>query len=122
MKLGTAVAVLAVTGLSLWYFFGSDPPVSTAANGDAVVTWAPPTEREDGTPLTALQGYRIYYGRDPGDLQETIEVGPEATEHRIENLEHGSWYFAVSAISADGLESEKSAAVEKVIDRASSER
>lgn len=111
---GAAAVILVIALLTLWYL--NSRPEPEPATGYANVTWAPPTEREDGTPLAAVRGYRIYFGRDPGNLEQSVEVGPEATEHRIENLEPGTWYFAVIAISADGLESERSAVLEKTIE------
>jgi hypothetical protein len=111
---GAMLAVLVVATLAFVYLntqYVADPAV-----GDATVNWAQPTEREDGTPLEAVSGYRIYYGRDPERLEHEIEVGREVTEYRIDNLEPGDWYFAVAAISEEGIESAPSSVVQKTIE------
>ena len=38
----------------------SDPGIST---GSVTLAWDAPTTNLDGTPLTALAGYKVYYGR-----------------------------------------------------------
>lgn len=91
--------------------FDSDP-----ATGEATLSWAPPTARQDGSALEAVTGYRIYYGRDPKLLDHAIDVDGQITEYQIENLEPGEWYFAVAAISADGLESTPSSVMQKTIE------
>jgi hypothetical protein len=113
-KFGAMLAVLVVGTLAFVYL--NTQYVIDPATGDATLSWAPPTERVDGTPLAAVSGYRIYYGRDPEQLEHEIEVGPEVTKYRIDNLEPGEWYFAVAAISGEGLESAPSSVVQKTID------
>lgn len=111
---GTTLAVLVVGTLAFVYLdtqYAADP-----AAGDATLSWAPPTERVDGTPLEAVSGYRIYYGRDPEQFEHEIEVDREVTKYRIDNLESGEWYFAVAAISEEGLESAPSSVVQKSIE------
>ena len=42
-------------------------------DGEITISWKPPTENEDGTPLTDLEGYNIYRasdGEDWGDWSE----------------------------------------------------
>ena len=78
--------------------------------GSVSLSWQPPTEREDGTPLTALAGYRLFYGQSSRDYSEEVRIdNPGVTTQLIENLSSGTWYFAMTAIDADGLESELSA-------------
>jgi len=38
------------------------------------LAWDPPTEYSDGTLLTDLAGYRIYYGAAPGVFEQPIDV------------------------------------------------
>ena len=113
-KFGVMLAVLVVGSLTFVYL--NTQYVADPATGDATLSWAPPTERVDGTPLEAVSGYRIYYGRDPAQFEHEIEVDREVTKYRIENLESGDWYFAVAAISEEGLESAPSSVVQKTIE------
>ena len=84
--------------------------------GSVTLSWQPPTEREDGTPLTALAGYRLFYGRSSRDYTEEVRIdNPGVTTHVIDNLGSGTWYFAMTAIDADGLESDLSAEATRAI-------
>lgn len=111
---GTMLAVVVVATLAIVYL--NTQYVAGPAAGEATLNWAPPTEREDGTPLEAVSGYRIYYGRDPEQLEHEIEVGREVTKYQIDNLESGEWYFAVAAISEEGIESALSSVMQKKIE------
>jgi hypothetical protein len=76
----------------------------SAFAGDAHLSWVPPTENTDGTALTDLAGYDIYYGRGPGDLNYVVELNnPGLSQWTIEELPGGTWYFALVAKSAAGM-------------------
>lgn len=84
--------------------------------GSALVSWYPPTERTDGSPLQDLAGYKVYYGKDPGSAGFILDVtNPGQTSQFIENLDQGTWYFAVTAYDRQGFESAKSAPASKTI-------
>lgn len=85
--------------------------------GSATLSWTPPTENEDGTPLTNLRGFRIYYGQNSSALGTMIET-PNAgiTTAMVENLSPATWYFAVKAYTTDGVESAFSNVASKRID------
>jgi hypothetical protein len=90
--------------------------VSQNASGTATVSWLPPTENEDGTPLTDLAGFRIEYGRDGTDLDQAILIdNPSINTYMVERLSSGTWYFAVIALSARGIESRPSSLASKTI-------
>jgi hypothetical protein len=90
--------------------------VNTLAMGQAVLSWLPPTARTDGTPLTNLSGYRIYYGDSPAGLSNVIDLNTTGvTNHVVENLSAGTWYFAISAFDAAGLESAMTSPASKII-------
>jgi hypothetical protein len=114
-KFGAMLAAVLVVG-TLAFVYLNTQYVADPATGDATLSWAPPTERVDGTPLETVSGYRIYYGRDPKQFEHEIEVDREVTKYRIENLESGDWYFAVAAISEEGLESAPSSVMQKTIE------
>lgn len=85
----------------------------TAQAGEARVYWSAPTERVDGTPLTAADGifYRVSWGQVSGDYTGTAETA--AAEYQVTDLGAGIWYFAVQAIDSAGLVSAYSAEVSK---------
>jgi hypothetical protein len=77
--------------------------------GTATLTWSRPSERADGTPLEDLAGYRIYYGTDENNLTRVLDIRDgEQTEQLVEDLDSGTWYFAITAFSSKGTESDKS--------------
>lgn len=82
----------------------------------ATLHWTPPTQNTDGTPLTNLQSYTIYYGTKADALFKTLPLFvPNATTYRIEDLSKGTWYFGIKAVAATGAESQLSSIVSKVI-------
>jgi hypothetical protein len=84
--------------------------------GYAIVAWTPPTERTDGSALTDLAGYKIYYGKKSSSLTHVFNVKSAGlTSHLVENLDAGTWYFAVTAYDTKGLESARSATQSKTI-------
>jgi len=85
---------------------------SPAASGSGATTnvtlsWYPPTDDTNGTPLNNLGGYKIYYGTNPQDYSNTIVVSnPGLTSYVIDSLTVGTtYYFAVTAVSQAGVES-----------------
>lgn len=84
--------------------------------GDATLTWVAPTQRTDGSALTNLAGFKVYYGTDPAALTTTVDIAdPLLTQHVITALTPATWYFAMTAYDADGLESDRTQTVSKVI-------
>jgi trimeric autotransporter adhesin len=79
---------------------------TSSTGGTATVTWVPPTINTDGTPVTNLSGYTIYYGNSQSDLTQSAVVSGAATlSYEITGLASGTWYFAVAADAADGTQS-----------------
>ncbi len=77
--------------------------------GSAALSWTAPTERTDGSPLTNLAGYKIYYGRMPGIYDYQIDINnPGILTYVIENLVSGDWYFALTAYDSEDIESDRS--------------
>jgi Fibronectin type III domain len=89
---------------------------ATASADSATLSWEAPTTNADGSPLTDLAGYRIYYGTSTSDLSETIRLnGLGLQTYVIDNLATGTWYFAIKAVTSAGAESDLSAIVSKTI-------
>jgi hypothetical protein len=87
-----------------------------AVTGSATLSWSPPTERADGSPIGELEGYEVLYGQRSRDYDIVVEIhNPGITRYVIESLGPGTWYFAVKAVTADGLESAPSQEVSKTI-------
>ncbi len=92
------------------------PPPPPAGTGTASLSWTPPTQNTDGTALTNLAGYRIVYGTAAGSLTRTIQVPNAAlSTYVVDALAAGTWYFAVSAYTSNGFESERSNVTSKVV-------
>ena len=98
----------------------SNPPPATTppatASGTVTLDWTPPNENSDGSVLTDLAGYTVYYGTSPGNLDKSVKVtNPGLTAYSMSNLGSGTWYFAVTAYSSTGTESTLSGVVSKTI-------
>jgi hypothetical protein len=100
---------------------GRDPAsTSTRSASDgsrtATVSWEAPTTNNNGTPLTDLAGYRIYYGSSPENLTHTVSISTVGLQtYVIDDLEAGTWYFAVRAVATNGAESTLSDIAAKTI-------
>ena len=89
---------------------------AAAASGTADVSWTPPTTNTDGSTLTNLAGYNIYYGTSPNALNQQVQVSNVGvTNYVISGLTTGTWYFAVTAYTSTGTESGLSNVASKTI-------
>jgi len=92
------------------------PPPPPPSVGAATLEWLAPDTATDGSTLTNLAGYRIYYGTDVTRLTKRIDVSnPGVVSYVIEGLAPATYYFAVTAIDAHGSESARSNAGRKEI-------
>jgi hypothetical protein len=83
---------------------GIDKDDLYSANMSSVgLNWMPPSQNSDGSYITDLAGYKVYYGRSLNDYTQSVDVG-NYTEVVI-NLESGTWCFAVTAYDVSGNES-----------------
>ena len=70
-----------------------------------VISWTAPTLNIDGSPLTDLAGYKIYYGPATNDYSEgSINVGL-TTSYDTQALSAGYYCFVVVAYDTSGNES-----------------
>jgi hypothetical protein len=94
---------------------GSSNNTSTTPNGSATLAWDAPATNTDGTALTDLAGYKIYYGTVSGKYSHVIDVG-NLTTYRVENLTVGTTYFfVVTDYNTSGAESGLSNEVAKTV-------
>lgn len=96
----------------------SGPDATLPGHGDRslALAWAAPQTNDDGTPLTDLAGYRIYYGSRSGSYGHSVAVDdPAALSHRLESLAPGTYYVVVKAVNSAGAQSIASPEVSKTI-------
>jgi hypothetical protein len=80
--------------------------VTAVTNGTATVSWNIPTANSDGTPLTNLAGFRVYYGTAADSLSKVAQItNAGVSTHVVTDLSPATWYFAVTAYSSAGVES-----------------
>jgi len=94
-----AAAALALAGFS--------PVFSQGSSGlSELISWTIPTTQGDGTALTDLAGFNVYYGTNVDAPTSVLNVpSPVATSATVTGLTTGTWYFWVSAYDTDGNES-----------------
>ena len=80
------------------------PGAVTNAYSSVTLNWFPVTTYDDGTPLTTLAGYNIYYGTSSGVYTNEINVG-NVTTYTFTNLAPGTYYFATTAYDTSGIDS-----------------
>ncbi|HEY3517015.1 MAG TPA: putative Ig domain-containing protein [Gammaproteobacteria bacterium] len=80
--------------------------VVSTATGQVLLSWNPPTQNTDGSPLTNLAGYKIYWGLSAGSYSNSVTVNnPGIASYVVDQLTPTQWYFAVTALSTNGAES-----------------
>jgi hypothetical protein len=93
-----------------------DISVDQIALGAATLSWMPPTSNDDGSPLTDLAGFMIYYGRDRNNLGRSIQLtNPGLTRYVIGDLVPATWYFTMTAVNSRGIESNRTGIASKNI-------
>ena len=79
-------------------------PASTTHN--AQLTWTAPVQNTDGSAITDLAGYKIYYVTSASSLTQSVTIAnPGIAAYTLANLASGTWYFAVTAYTSSGTES-----------------
>lgn len=87
-----------------------------SSTGSATLSWTPPTTNTNGSTLSNLAGYRVYYGTSASNLSRTVQVANAGlTRYVVSDLSAGTWYFAVRAYTSTGTESSNSNTSSKTI-------
>ena len=87
-----------------------------AATGTATLSWTPPTENSDGSALTDLAGYQVWYGQTQNNLNKSVSLNNASlSTYVVENLGSGTWYFALVAVNSRGTTSVFSGVATKTI-------
>lgn len=90
--------------------------VSQSSSGTASLSWTPPTRNTNGTSLTNLAGYRIYYGTSSSALTSQIQIANAGmASYVVQSLPKGTYYFGVRAYNSSGTESSLSNIASKTI-------
>ena len=80
------------------------------------LSWTPPTQNEDGSPLMDLAGYKIYWGTVRGQYTHSATIdNPGISSYVVENLTPGTYEFAGTSFNQDGVESDYSAPAIRVL-------
>jgi hypothetical protein len=72
----------------------------------ATVNWTLPTQNTDGSPLTDLIGYVIYYGTDPTLTASNVRIIPNGsvlstTFYSLPT--NNKYYFAIASVATSGI-------------------
>lgn len=90
--------------------------VNQIAMGSVTLSWNPPTTNADGTPITNLAGYRIYFGRSESSLDQRVVItNPGTIRWVVDNLSAATWFFSMTSYNTAGVESARSAVVSRTL-------
>lgn len=88
----------------------------SSSTGSVTVTWLPPTENVNGSTLTNLAGYHIYYGTSQSSLTKMVNItNPGLAAYVVSNLTAATWYFALTSVNSSGVESPRTAVMSHVV-------
>jgi hypothetical protein len=80
--------------------------VVATATGSVTLSWNPPTQNTDGTPLSNLAGYRVYWGTSQGNYTNSVTINnPGLSSYVVEQLTPATWFFTLTAVNSVGAES-----------------
>ena len=78
---------------------------SSPTAGGETITWTPPTSNVDGSPLTDLAGYKVYYGPASGNYTGGSTNVGLTTSYNTNTLTAGYYCFVVVSYDFSGNES-----------------
>src|SRR5262249_11697675 len=78
----------------------------------ARLSWVAPTQYVDGTTIKDLTGYKVYWGASPHLYTQSANAAGASFDVA---LTAGTWYFAVTALTTSGGESDFSNEVTKTV-------
>jgi hypothetical protein len=82
---------------------------------DKTIRWQAPTQNVDGSPLTDLAGYVIYWGEQSRSYQSSYAIDSPTTTRWVADIATGTYYFALTAVDLEGNESGYSGELLKTI-------
>lgn len=90
----------------------------TEGSGTAKATWTAPTQNTDGSALTNLAGFKLFYATSLAALPNASPVlinNKLTTTYDVTGLGAGTWYFGLKAFSSTGVDSVMSNTASKVV-------
>jgi hypothetical protein len=83
--------------------------VTQSGSSSATISWTAPTQNTDGSALTNLAAYKIYYGVSEGNYPNQIRINnPGISTYVVDNLTPDTYFFVSTSINSSGVESELS--------------
>ena len=89
---------------------------SMAFAASITLTWVAPTQYIDGTPLPIanIKQFNVYWGTSAGVYPNSVSVTSgiqSAMTYTLSSFATGTYYYAISAVEATGIEGAKSAPI-----------
>ena len=94
---------------------GSALAMVSVALVDKIVRWQAPTQNVDGSQLTDLAGYRVYWGVSSRNYTGNYTINSATVTQWEANLAAGEYFFALTAFDTQDNESAYSNEVLKTI-------
>jgi hypothetical protein len=95
-----------LVSLFVTLFVLSTLTLTSSQAGDVSLAWDAPTTNTDGTSLTDLAGYYVYYWQDAWEAAQAMDVGNQTT-YTVTGLTAGATYhLTVTAYTSAGVESD----------------
>ncbi|WP_161974451.1 fibronectin type III domain-containing protein [Piscinibacter terrae] len=92
------------------------PPTPAPTTGSITLSWTAPTTNSDGSAISDLAGYRVYYGTASGFYTDNVTIdNPSTLTATISNLPADTYYVIVRAFNSVNSESLASVEVSKTI-------
>lgn len=84
---------------------------------DLIITWNPPTARENGDPLPQAEigGYSILWARQRDAEPQRINIPPTPNRYVFRNASEGAYYFAMLTRDNTGMDGLLSPVIEHIV-------
>lgn len=113
----TAISISVSDGQATTAMPAFSVEVTQTALGVMTLSWTPPTQNEDGSALSDLAGYKLYYGTSPGNYTKQIMIdNPSISTYMIENLLPDTYYIVATSLNRAGVESRYSGMATKTVE------
>jgi len=98
---------------------GTNPPPATpptTSSGSVQLTLGAPSRNTDGSPVTDLVAFKIYYGTSSGEYSNEIYLdNPGISTYVVQNLSSNIYFFAATAINGSNVESDLSNEIQRTV-------
>ena len=90
--------------------------VQAVGTASVTLSWTPPTQNTDGSALTNLAGYKVYWGTVQGTYPNSVTINnPGISAYVVTNLGANTYYFVTTSINSTGVESAYSNVASKTL-------